>query len=529
VSIKYKIGCNSEGKILAFSTDSTVDAGCANDFSGFVAGEVRDNIEGAYHIPNLLSKVAVLKSDTASNTAVRAPGLMQACALTEAAIDALAARHGMDSSEMRLLNLMTPETSTMITGASLPDNNVSAMAEQLLESSDYRARKAAVAAFNSEHKWKKRGIEFQPIRYGHTHAFTAGTSCQVNVNASDGSVTVWHTGTEIGQGLNAKVVGAVSQTLQIRADQVQIREVNTAVLPNAMITGGSVMSEAVCKAAMEACSILLERLAPVREFMTSTDGPSLDPNPMMSGGQFGALQGSGPAVQEPTWEQLCAFSSGSFMPFDLHINLSATGYYVVETRNNLDFIKAPLTPGAKTCGFKVGHGLADYMSTAVGISEVEIDCLTGAKTIIRTDLMHDTGNSLNAQIDIGQTEGAFVMGLGMVLQEETLIGLDGTNNASDTWEYKPCLNGDIPREFNVALANLGAPKNELGLPYVASSKASGEPPLLLACSALNAVRSAIRASRVERGLSAEFELQSPATVDRIQAALEINPTEFALC
>eukprot|EP00656_Telonema_subtile_P010268 TRINITY_DN14927_c0_g3_i1.p1 TRINITY_DN14927_c0_g3~~TRINITY_DN14927_c0_g3_i1.p1 ORF type:complete len:1155 (+),score=362.40 TRINITY_DN14927_c0_g3_i1:181-3645(+) len=522
VSMDYKIGCDADGKIIAYSCDSHLDGGCGNDFSGFVAGEVRDNIEGPYCIPNLLSKVTVYKTNTASNTAVRGPGLAQAAACTEMAIDALAAKHGMDSSEMRFKNLMTPEESICITGGKLADNTVPQITEQLVEKAQFHERKQAVAAFNAEHKWKKRGIEYQPIRYNHTHAFGAGTTVQVNVNGSDGSVVVWHTGTEIGQGLNAKLVSAVSMYLGIPGSSVQVKEVNTSVLPNAMITGGSVMSECVVKAAGNACDILLERLAPVRQFMSDTDGTTLAANPMMSGGQFGALQATGPAGQEPTWEQLCCFSSGSFMPFDLHINLAAVGHYVNETRNNLDFVKAPLTPGATTCGFKVGHGLADYFSAGAGISEVEIDCLTGAKTIIRSDIIQDTGNSLNAQIDIGQSEGAFVQGLGYFLQEEVFIGADGTNNSPDTWEYKPCLAGDIPRTFNVELANLGAPKNELGLPYVAGSKAVGEPPYLMAVSALSAIRSAIRASRVERGLSAEFTLQQPATVDRIQQALEID-------
>eukprot|EP00658_Telonema_sp_P-2_P004638 TRINITY_DN1171_c0_g1_i6.p1 TRINITY_DN1171_c0_g1~~TRINITY_DN1171_c0_g1_i6.p1 ORF type:complete len:1360 (+),score=408.94 TRINITY_DN1171_c0_g1_i6:168-4247(+) len=456
---KFKIGCDADGKILAYDVNTEIDGGCANDFSGFVVGEVKDNLENAYAIPNLSSKVTCYKTDTAPNTAVRGPGLAQTTAITEFAIDALAAKHGIDSSEMRLKNVMTADNNKTCSGGAVADVSVREMADRLMVSSDYQARKAAVAEFNATHKWKKRGIEVQPLRYGHTHAFSAGTTVQVNINASDGSVTVWHTGAEIGQGLNAKLTTAVASNLGISPDAVQVREVNTSVLPNAAITGGSIMSESVVKAANDACNTLLERLAPLREFMTQTNGDELPANPMMSGGQFAALQGSGPTGQEPTWLQLCTFSNGSFMPFDVHTNLSANGFYVIEGRNNLDFVKAPLTPGAKTCGFKIGHGLVDYFSCGIAAIEAEVDCLTGAKTIVRADLIQDTGNSLNPNVDIGQTEGAFVMGLGFMLQEESLIGTDGFNQGHDTWEYKPCLNGDIPREFNVELANLGAPKN----------------------------------------------------------------------
>ena len=222
------------------------------------------------------------------------------------------------------------------------------------EKSNYESRKSAVDAFNAEHKWKKRGIELQPIRYCFTHAFATGTTVLVNINATDGSVTAYHNGAEIGQGLNAKLRNSIAACLEIPPDTIVVRECNTSVTPNAAITGGSVMSEAVVGAATDACNQLLERLAPVREFMTETDGPSLDPNPMMSAGQFAALQAN-PAGVAPTWGQLCTFSSGSFMPFDLHINLSATGQFNVAGRNNLDFIKAPMTDTPTSFGFKVIH------------------------------------------------------------------------------------------------------------------------------------------------------------------------------
>ena len=163
------------------------------------------------------------------------------------------------------------------------------------------------------------------------------------------------------------------------------------------------------------------------------------------------------------------------------------------------------------------------------LAPIFTDLVAGAKTIIRSDIVQDVGNSLNPQIDIGQAEGAFVMGLGFALQEEMLIGAkDGHNHSSDTWEYKPMLSGDIPTELNCELLNLGAPKNERGIAYVAGSKAIGEPGLLLGISALSAVRSAVRASRVERGLSTEFTLNAPATVDRVQQALELSAKDFSL-
>ncbi len=47
-------------------------------------------------------------------------------------------------------------------------------------------------------------------------------------------------------------------------------------------------------------------------------------------------------------------------------------------------------------------------------------------------------------------------------------------------------------------------------------------PLLLAGSIWTAIRQAITASRVERGLSPEFPLDCPASVDRIQTACAVD-------
>ena len=61
-----------------------------------------------------------------------------------------------------------------------------------------------------------------------------------------------------------------------------------------------------------------------------------------------------------------------------------------------------------------GDGVSDekgsylYLTTGSACSQVEIDCLTGDHTILRTDIVVDAGCSLNPAIDVGQVEGAFI-------------------------------------------------------------------------------------------------------------------------
>jgi xanthine dehydrogenase molybdopterin-binding subunit B len=64
--------------------------------------------------------------------------------------------------------------------------------------------------------------------------------------------------------------------------------------------------------------------------------------------------------------------------------------------------------------------------------------------VLRSDILYDCGNSLNPVIDVGQAEGAFVMGQGYFMQEEILQGFDGVLASEDTWEHEPRA-ANIPR------------------------------------------------------------------------------------
>lgn len=297
-------------------------------------------------------------------------------------------------------------------------------------------------------------------------------------------------------------------------------------------------SEGCVAAAMLACRELKERLEAVKAFFVEEEG------------------------REPEWAELIKTARSDFFPNRLVEHLSATANYKIKGRNNIDTIrffkqliagKAPpemtgvqfgpshpdfLEPGSQDPDPEkgdplrglnlLGHGLVDYFAFSGGVSEVEIDVLTGHKTVIRSDIVQDTGKSLNPMIDIGQTEGAFVYGMGYYFQEEVIMDPEtGATKTNDTWEYKPMLNGDIPIEFNVELwndkENPNPDKNA-----VRGSKATGEPPVLASATVYTALKAAIRASRVERGLSPDFELAIPATVDRVQAALELSVADMTL-
>ena len=63
-----------------------------------------------------------------------------------------------------------------------------------------------------------------------------------------------------------------------------------------------------------------------------------------------------------------------------------------------------------------------------------MDLLTGEKMVKRVDLIEDTGSSISPNVDVGQIEGAFVMGIGLWLSEELKYDTKtGRLLTRDTW------------------------------------------------------------------------------------------------
>tara|TARA_B110000208_G_scaffold17848_2_gene21582 strand:+ start:14907 stop:15881 length:975 start_codon:yes stop_codon:yes gene_type:complete len=315
----------------------------------------------------------------------------------------------------------------------------------------------------------------------------------INVE-SDGSVTVAHGQTEVGQGIHTRIAAVAAQTLGCSMDDIHVVDTNTEAVPNAQMTGGSVSTGSAAEAVRVACLKLKLRLAPFKD----------------------ALWKAAVMTEEPGWKAIVAAASSSGMSFAAeHCFAGGPG-------------ESALMPG---WGDGVDGAYAGATSTEFfsyynfgsAVTEVELDVLTGEHEIIRTDVLYDCGRSLNPELDIGQVEGAFTMGLGWYTREEEIWGDDGSLKSDGTWQYKPPCSIDVPLALNVELLqDSPEPKGIL------RSKAVGEPPAILSFTVLSALKQAIYATRRERGHMDLFELTVPATVDRIGAACAVEPQELVL-
>jgi len=154
-----------------------------------------------------------------------------------------------------------------------------------------------------------------------------------------------------------------------------------------------------------------------------------------------------------------------------------------------------------------------YFAYGAAISEVVVDTLTGEWRLLRADILHDAGQSINPALDIGQVEGGFVQGMGWLTTEELWWNRDGRLMTHAPSTYKIPSVSDIPAAMNVALYD-----NQNVEPTVFRSKAVGEPPLLLGFSVLLAIRAAV-ASVAPDSIDAPV-LRAPATPESILNALD---------
>ncbi|KNC55293.1 aldehyde oxidase [Thecamonas trahens ATCC 50062] len=460
---KYKVGFNNDGKIVAVQVEIISDCGYANSGMGSATSMYVDN---TYNVPNWSITGKFVTTNKPPNTACRAPGALPGIAFMERIVDRVAIELGADPATVRTANFYVANDVTP-TGAPLKYCSIGSLWAKLASSADVSARLAAVTSFNASSRWIKRGLAMTPVRYGIGWAGN-NMATQIMVNATDGSVWVRSSGIESGQGLNVKVAAVVALELGIPMDLIKVLPASTSGTPNTGVTGGSIGSGECCAAALIAAKELNAALAPVKAMLTS------------------AAAGAPPA-----WMALVSKANAA------GVNLSAYGWL------------APKPPAA---------GPFRYSSYGAAVAEVEVNALTGETQILRYDVLFDCGISLNPAIDVGQVEGATVMGIGNFVCEELVY--DATTGAlvtDSTWTYKPPSSRDIPIDMRVEL--LPDAPNPTG---VLSSKASGEPPLTLTVSVFLALKNAIAAARADAGTTGFFAIDPPLTPAAIQQACLVS-------
>src|SRR6266404_3127174 len=474
---RFSAGFDNDGRILALKLSLYSDGGWSLDLSEPVLARALFHCDNAYFIPALDATGLICRTHKTSQTAFRGFGGPQGMLVIEDVLDRIARTLSLPPELVRERNFYREGQSTHYGQLVKDAGRIPKIWGQLKENANFFARRKDIGRFNSTHPYCKRGMAITPVKFGISFTATAFNQAGALVLIyKDGSVQVNHGGTEMGQGLHTKIKQIAAESLGVTHDSIRIMPTNTAKVPNTSATAASAGSDLNGAAVLDACSQLRTRLAPVAA----------------------ALLGA--RAEDVHFSESYVSAKGKDLPFrtvveaaySQRIALFAQGYY-----------RTPeIHYDPKTMQGRPFY----YFAYGAAVSEVEIDGFTGAYRLLRTDILHDVGESLSPIVDRGQVEGGFIQGVGWLTLEELVWDKQGrlmTNGAST---YKLPSWSELPGEFNVNFLERAA---EPGVVF--GSKAVGEPPLILAISIREALRDAIAAF----GNGGVVTLDSPATPERV--------------
>jgi xanthine dehydrogenase large subunit len=481
--VNYRAGFDATGRLAVVDADFLSRCGYSADLSLGVNDRTMFHADNTYYYPALSIRSRRLRTHTVSNTAFRGFGGPQGMVMAERMMDAIAVKLGMDPLDVRKRNFYAKGRDVTPYGMRIEDNIIADVVAELEESSDYRARREAVKAFNAKKGFLRKGIALTPVKFGIsftlTHLNQAGALVHVY---TDGSVHINHGGTEMGQGLYMKVAQVVAEEFGLTTDRVRITATTTDKVPNTSPTAASSGSDLNGMAARAAAGTIKKRLVQfaAKTWKVPKSRIRFENGQVIIGNQsigFGALATKANLAR---------------------ISLSSTGFYA--------------TPKVTWNRDKATGRPFFYFAYGASCSEVTVDTLTGEMRVDRVDILHDVGRSLNPAIDMGQIEGGFVQGMGWLTTEELVFDDQGRLRTHAPSTYKiPCAS-DVPADFRVKIYESRGNREDT----IYRSKAVGEPPLMLPISVWCAIFDAL--AGINPGQVPPLDV--PATPESIMRAVK---------
>ena len=484
-SYEYTVGFDDSGRLQGLQLVLSANCGFSADLSGPVADRAVFHSDNAYYLEHVDITSYRCKTHTQSHTAFRGFGGPQGVILIETILGDVARALGLDPLQVRRRNLYgVTERNVTHYQMTVEDNILAPLIDQLARDAQYQQRRDAIAAWNRTSPIIKRGLALTPVKFGISFTATLFNQAGALVHVyTDGSVQVNHGGTEMGQGLNTKVAQIVADELGVPFERVLSTASDTSKIPNASATAASAGTDLNGRAAQFAARNVRDNLA---QFVGGMDSCGA-----------GAVQFAHGQVSSP--KTLRSFDEVVRLAYANRIQLWSDGFYRTP---KIHYDKTTLT----------GRPFY-YFAYGAACAEVAIDTLTGESRLLKVDILHDAGRSINPAIDIGQIEGGFVQGLGWLTTEQLVWNNKGYLSTHAPSTYKIPATGDIPDHFTVKLWH--EPNRE---DNVFGSKAVGEPPFMLAISVYEALRDAVAAAIP--GRPAPVHLTAPATAENILRALK---------
>ena len=483
--VEYDVGFDDDGLLHGIEMDLAGNCGYSPDLSGSIVDRAMFHSDNAYFLGNATINGHRCKTNTASNTAYRGFGGPQGMVAIEEIMDAVARSLGKDPLEVRKLNYYgKTERNVTHYHQTVEHNVIHEMTAELEQSCEYAKRREEIRAFNAKSPVLKKGLAMTPVKFGisFTATFLNQAGALIHIY-TDGSIHLNHGGTEMGQGLNTKVAQVVAEVFQVDIERIQITATNTDKVPNTSPTAASSGADLNGMAAKNAAETIKQRLVDflVREYKVTPEDVEFRNGQVRVRDHFLSFE---EMIQKAYFGQ---------------VSLSSTGFY--------------RTPKIYYDRDKAAGRPFYYYAYGVACVEVLVDTLTGEYRMLRGDILHDVGDSLNPAIDIGQVEGAFIQGMGWLTMEELVWNAKGKLMTNGPASYKIPAIADMPIDLRVKLVeNRKNPEDT-----VFHSKAVGEPPFMLGIAAWCALKDAV-ASLAD--YKVQPQIDAPATPERVLWGVE---------
>lgn len=478
--VEYDVGFDNDGRLHGIQLELAGNCGYSPDLSASIVDRAMFHADNSYYLGDATINGHRCKTNTASNTAYRGFGGPQGMVAIEEVMDAIARHLGRDPLAVRKANYYG-KTERNVTHyyQTVEHNMLEEMTAELEESSDYAERRKAIKAYNANSPILKKGLALTPVKFGisFTASFLNQAGALIHIY-TDGSIHLNHGGTEMGQGLNVKVAQVVAEVFQVDIDRVQITATNTDKVPNTSPTAASSGADLNGKAAQNAAEILKQRLVEFAAKHYQCDESRVE-------FRNGHVR---------VGEHVISFDTLAQQAWTGQVSLSSTGYYK--------------TPKIFYDRSQARGRPFYYFAFGAACTEVLVDTLTGEYKMLRTDILHDVGASLNPAIDIGQVEGGYIQGMGWLTTEELVWNDKGKLMTNGPAGYKIPAVADMPADLRVKLVeNRKNPEDT-----VFHSKAVGEPPFMLGIAAWCAIKDAVASLGDYKH---QPKIDAPATPERV--------------
>jgi xanthine dehydrogenase large subunit len=467
-SSDYRIGLDAEGRILAYEADYYQNSGACCDLSPAILSRTLFHAASAYRVPNIRVTGRMCRTNLPPFTAFRGFGAPQGVFVMECALDAAARKGGWDPVELRRKNLLA-EGDSFHFGQPVADCRARTCVDRALELSRWDKLKSDMVSFNASHALEKRGAAMLPICFG-----VSFTKLVMNQGGAlihvygDGSVSVSTGAVEMGQQVARKIQVIVARAFGISEGLVRVESTSTLTVANTYPTAASTGSDINGMAALAACEEIRGRLLGLAAKILGAGSGELR---IESGLVARVASGDrGCEVTELGWKELVDRAHLD------RIDLSAHGFYA--------------TPGLYY-DMKAERGSPfAYHVYGCALVTATLDVLRGTYRFDEAHIVHDVGESIDIDVDMGQAEGAFAQGLGWAALEDLVYDDSGRLLSDSLSTYKlPDLRFMPPLLQVEFLQGVPNPK------AVMRSKAIGEPPLLYGIAGYFAVLDALRAAR----------------------------------